>query len=189
MGKSRRRSREAALQTLYEIEVGKSQQTQAVANTLEAAELSDDLATYAQRIIEGVRTNQKQIDEIVSSAVQGYDYERLAAVDRNVLRVATYELYFEHGVPPAVSINEAIEIAKKYSTAESGRFVNGVLGRIMRESPKANWDPSLAPSEEESEDVTQEAEPEPEVETLEADSEEAQRLAKVGGWKIRKEDS
>lgn len=187
MARSRRRSREAALQTLYEIEVGKAGQDQALEHTLEASELPEDLAAYAQRILEGVRSHQAEIDQIVGAAVQGYDYNRLAAVDRNVLRIAAYELHFEPAVPPAVSINEAIEIAKKYSTAESGKFVNGVLGRIVRESPKANWDPSQAPPETEPEDLVRESEPEPELETLVAGSEEAERLAKVGGWKIRKE--
>ncbi|MEA2552302.1 MAG: transcription antitermination protein NusB [Fimbriimonadaceae bacterium] len=189
MAKSRRKAREAALQTLYEIEVGgKAQEANALSNTLEVSGLSEELAEYATRLTEGILSHKTELDEKISAAVQGYDYDRLAAVDRNILRVAAYELYYEPDVPPKVTINEAIEIAKKYSTAESGRFVNGVLGNVVRQSPKAQWDPSSAPAGDEPESVVRDTPVEPEVETLEAGSEEAQRLAKVGGWKLRNED-
>lgn len=186
MARSKRRSREAALQTLYEIEVGKGHEASAMTNTLEAAELPEDLAEYAVRLTEGIRARQQELDGILSPLVEGYEFSRLAAVDRNLLRIAAYELYHEPAIPPAVSINEAIEIAKKYSTAESGRFVNGVLGRLVKQSPKANWDPASAPQESEPEEVVRERGPE--VETIEVDSDEAKRLAKAGGWKLRSDD-
>ena len=187
MARSRRKAREAALQTLYEIEVGKSQAPNALSNTLEAAGLSQDLADYAQRLMEGVKKYQHDLDRRIAMLVEGYDYKRLAAVDRNVMRMAAYELFHEPAIPPAVTINEAVDIAKKYSTAESGRFVNGVLGKLLQTSPKANWDPATAPVEEEPEEIVREVPEEPVVETLEADSDEAKRLAKVGGWKLKSE--
>ena len=73
-----------------------------------------------------------------------YTVDRLTAVDRNVLRVATWELFHLAYIPPVVTINEAIEIAKKYATAESGRFVNGVLGTMLKRSPKRDYDPKTA---------------------------------------------
>lgn len=187
MAKSRRKAREAALQTLYEIEVGKASPETSMANTLEAAALDPELSDYAVRLAAGVREHEKELDEKISPLIHGYDYMRLAAIDRNLLRIAGYELFFEPAVPPKVTINEAIEIAKKYSTAESGKFVNGVLGKLVQASPKANWDPATAPVVEEPEGIVRET-PQGEVETLEADSEEAARLAKVGGWKLRTDE-
>jgi len=187
MAKSRRKAREAALQTLYEIEVGKASPETSMANTLEAAALDPELADYAVRIASGVRENESDLDKHISALVQGYDYSRLAAIDRNILRIAGYELFYEAAVPPKVAINEAIEIAKKYSTAESGKFVNGVLGRLVQISPKANWDPSQVPVVED-EEIVREQPVAGEVETIEAGSKEAEELAKVGGWKLRAED-
>ena len=186
MARSRRKAREAALQTLYEIEVGKASPETSMANTLEAAALDQELSDYAVRLTAGVREHEADLDKQISSLIHGYDYTRLAAIDRNLLRIAGYELFFEPSVPPKVIINEAIEIAKKYSTAESGKFVNGVLGKLVQASPKANWDPASAPAVDEVEEIVRDS-VEGEVETLEADSEEAARLAKVGGWKLRSE--
>jgi N utilization substance protein B len=186
MARSRRKAREAALQTLYEIEVGKASPDTSMANTLEAAAMEPEIADYAVRLASGVREHGVELDEKISSLIVGYDYNRLAAIDRNLLRIAAYELFFEPAVPPKVTINEAIEIAKKYSTAESGKFVNGVLGKLVQASPKANWDPSSVPVVED-EQIVRDTPAESEVETLEAESDEAKRLAKVGGWKLKSE--
>ena len=188
MAKSRRKAREAALQTLYEIEVGKASPDTSMANTLEAAALDPELSDYAVRLTAGVREHESDLDKHIASLVQGYDYSRLAAIDRNILRIAGYELFYEPAVPPKVTINEAIEIAKKYSTAESGRFVNGVLGRLVEVSPKAQWDPSQVRAIED-EEIVREQPGGGEVETLEAGSKEAEELAKVGGWKLRSDES
>jgi N utilization substance protein B len=186
MAKSRRKAREAALQTLYEIEVGKASPETSMANTLEAAAMDPEIADYAVRIAAGVREHEAELDAQISSLVHGYDYARLAAIDRNLLRIAGYELFYEPTVPPKVTINEAIEIAKKYSTAESGKFVNGVLGRLVEVSPKSNWDPSSMPVIED-EEIVRDAPADAQVETIEAGSKEAEELAKVGGWKLRSE--
>src|SRR5579885_3661168 len=169
MARSRRKAREAALQTLYEIEVGKASPETSMANTLEAAALDPELSDYAVRLTAGVREHERELDEKISSLVVGYDYNRLAAIDRNLLRIAGYELFFEPAVPPKVTINEAIEIAKKYSTAESGKFVNGVLGKLVQTSPKANWDPS-AVAQIEDEEFVPASPPETVVETIDANS-------------------
>ena len=183
MARSRRKAREAALQTLYEIEVGKASPETSMANTLEAAALDPELSDYAVRLTAGVREHGHDLDGTIAPLVEGYDYGRLAAIDRNILRIAGYELFYEPAIPPKVTINEAIEIAKKYSTAESGRFVNGVLGRLVEISPKAKWDPAAVSSD--GEDIVRETPVEGEVETIEAGSKEAEELAKVGGWKLR----
>jgi len=188
MARSRRRAREAALQALYESEVGRKELASALQGAIDVMELDPGMGAYARRIAEGVERHREDLDGRISVRVECYDYDRLAAIDRNVMRMAAYELWHEPAVPPAVTINEAIEIARKYSTAESGRFVNGILGRLVQESPKANWDPATAPMEEEPEDIVREAIETPEIEMVDAESDEAKRLAKVGGWRLRADE-
>jgi N utilization substance protein B len=90
-------------------------------------------------------------------------------------------------MPPAVSIDEAIEIAKKYSTAESGKFVNGVLGRLLKSSDKANWDPKTAPKEFR-EEVVREVVEEPVEETVDAESDEGKDARRFGQWIVSSGD-
>ena len=92
---------------------------------------------YALTLIRGVLEHRTEIDDLIQEAAHNWKLERLAAVDRNILRVAIYEMLFEDDVPPGVAINEAIETGKKFSTAQSGSFLNGVLDRIrtMRSDP------------------------------------------------------
>jgi N utilization substance protein B len=188
VAKSRRKAREAALRALYELEFGKRPLHTILKDTIEAASLDPELTNYAERLITGVREHQASIDDNLAKLILEYDFDRIAAIDRNVMRIAAFELYYEPPVPPAVTINEAIEIAKKYSTAESGKFVNGVLGRLLKESPKADWDPATAPKEER-EEVVHEPPVAIEEERIEAGSDEEKRLSKMGGWKLRSEDS
>ena len=84
-------------------------------------------------IAQGVLAHQAEIDERIRQTASNYDLHRIAAVDRNILRIAIFEMLFCPDVPPVVSINEAIEIAKRFGSDESGRFVNGVLDRIRGE--------------------------------------------------------
>lgn len=187
MAKSRRKAREAALQALYKIEIAKSPISTAVEEMREHSNLTAGLTDYAEHLIAGVRNNQASLDSRLSQIIKEYDYDRVAVVDKNVLRIAAYELLFEPAIPPAVTINEAIEIARKFSTIESGKFVNGVLGKLLSESPKANWDAATAPPEA-LEDPVHDDEPiEVVEETIQADSEEAKKLAKMGGWKLREQ--
>jgi transcription antitermination protein NusB len=182
MHKSRRKAREAALQALYQIEIGKRPLAQVLEEMEQHSGLDADLLDFATELVKGFVHERQTLDARIRPFVREYEFERLAAVDRNVLRIAGYELFFVPNIPPAVSINEAIEIVKKYSTAESGRFVNGVLGNLLLESPKANWDPSQYVQEEQAE---REEEAEPAVEEIEESSPEAQELQRVGAWKIK----
>jgi transcription antitermination protein NusB len=187
VARSRRKAREAGLRALYEVEIGKLPAETVLTDTLEAAQLPPEIAAYAERLVNGVLENKADLDQRISSLILDYDYDRIAVVDRNVMRIAAFELFHEPAIPPAVILNEAIEIAKKYSTAESGKFVNGVLGRLLQDSPKANWDPATAPKEE-PEEIFHEPEPEVEEVTIDADSDEAKKLSRIGGWKLRAED-
>lgn len=183
MAKSRRKSREAALSALYQIDIGGAKPEEAMENAIEEGHLEGEQAGYARRIVQGVREHQGSIDADLAGFVKEYDYERLAAVDRNVLRLAAYELSHEPAIPPAVTLDEAIEIAKRFSTAESGRFVNGVLGRYLLSTDKATWSPETAPPEEAEEPILHEEVPP--VEVVEEGSEEAKVASRFGRWQIR----
>lgn len=180
--KSRRKAREAALRGLYEMELGHLPLETVLEESLPQAELPKELEDFAREVLTGVRQNLETIDKMLAEAIADWDFNRTAVVDRNVLRIATYELFYCPSIPPAVTIDEAIEIGRKYSTAESGKFINGVLGRILKQSPKAVWAPVEGAQEEA---APPEPVEEPEEVTLEADSDEAKRLAKVGGWRFK----
>ena len=131
MGK-RREGREAAVQLLFHWDMN-------VRQPLEEADLNGfwqlrtaNQATkeFATRVAAGVIAEQSAIDEKISRYTANYELKRISAVDRNILRVAIYEMLFCNDVPPIVAINEAIDIAKKFGTEESGKFVNGVLDRV-----------------------------------------------------------
>jgi N utilization substance protein B len=131
MGK-RREGREAAVQLLFHWDMN-------VRQPLEEADLTGfwqlrtaNQATkeFATRVAAGVIAEQVAIDEKISRYTANYELKRISAVDRNILRVAIYEMLFCNDVPPIVAINEAIDIAKKFGTEESGKFVNGVLDRV-----------------------------------------------------------
>jgi len=89
---------------------------------------------YAREIVDGVSDHRDEIDELISSYAQGWSLERMPNVDRAVLRLSAWELLHNPEVPTAVAIDEAVELAKEYSTEDSSRFVNGVLGRIAQHS-------------------------------------------------------
>ena len=88
---------------------------------------------FSRELVEGVTEHLAQLDETIGSHSEGWTVDRMASVDRTVLRVATYELAFDRGVPVGVAVDEAVRAAKDLSTDDSGRFVNGVLGKIASE--------------------------------------------------------
>ena len=91
-----------------------------------------DTIDFARELVLGAATHRGHIDEVIESYARGWTLERMANVDRNILRLAMFELLYLPDIPPSVTVNEAVELAKKYSTAESGRFVNGILGNVVR---------------------------------------------------------
>ncbi len=88
------------------------------------------LREFADPMIRGTIENCAEIDLLIQKYLQNWDFHRVAVVDRNVLRLAIYEMLYREDIPPVVSINEAVDIAKKYSTDDSGKFVNGILDRV-----------------------------------------------------------
>ncbi|MCK6461214.1 MAG: transcription antitermination factor NusB [Planctomycetes bacterium] len=88
---------------------------------------------FARQLLSGTLDNQEEIDKAISGAAQNWHLRRMAIVDRNILRMAVYEMLFLKDIPAKVSINEAIEMGKRFSTQQSGAFINGILDRIRRE--------------------------------------------------------
>ena len=93
----------------------------------------DEVRTFADALVRGVQANQPKIDELIARFAEHWELDRMAVVDRNVLRAGIWELLWGADVPPKVAINEALEIARRFSTEESTRFINGLLDRVRRE--------------------------------------------------------
>lgn len=92
-----------------------------------------EVRRFAEPLIRGTIEHLKEIDEIIRTHTKNWKFHRIAAVDRSILRLAIYEMLYRMDIPPVVSINEAVEIAKKFSTADSGKFVNGILDKVKSE--------------------------------------------------------
>lgn len=130
----RRKAREVALQFLYQLDLqGEGDPTPQAADFWARHAVDSEARAFAETLVRGTKQRQAAIDELIVRAAEHWDLDRMAVVDRNILRLAVYELVWHTDIPPKVAINEAIEIAKKFGTAESSRFVNGVLDRIHKE--------------------------------------------------------
>lgn len=133
----RRRSREYALQILFQLDLTDSEFNDTVFKEFwEGNEEDEEVKEFTYAIVKGTRENIKTIDEIIEKAAEHWTLDRMAVVDRNILRAATYELFYRPDIPPSVTINEAIEISKKYSTEDSASFINGVLDKIQKSNFK-----------------------------------------------------
>lgn len=100
---------------------------------LDAGEKDPDIRAFTEDIISGTIKNLKDIDSIIQKVAEKWEISRIASIDRNIMRFAVYELLYRKDIPDAVTINEAIEISKKYSTLESAAFINGILDKIVKE--------------------------------------------------------
>lgn len=151
----RREARERAVQFLFQYDLNRSEDLDQALdhfwNSQRAAVLAEEkgdskwgeaveppplsadetsLRLFADPLIRGTLENLKMLDEQIVKYAKNWDLRRMAAVDRNILRLAVYEMHFRNDIPPVVSINEAVDIAKKFSTEDSGKFVNGILDKI-----------------------------------------------------------
>ena len=131
---SRRKAREAALQALFQLDFNQIDREDALqAVYFERSDVQDQAKEYAHQLVEGALTNILEIDRIIAGAATDWKIERMPGVDRNILRLAIYELkYGTEKLPANVVINEAVELAKTFGTEDSGRFVNGVLGALVK---------------------------------------------------------
>jgi len=128
----RRKARELALQILFQADVGNLPVEEAMETTLEEATDDEEIRDYASQLVRGVWGRKAELDAQIQSVATNWTVERMAAIDRNLIRMALYEILYVPDVPHRVAINEAVELAKEYGTTESRRFVNGVLGAIVR---------------------------------------------------------
>ena len=135
---SRRLAREAAFIALFQVDIGKCRVQQAMRRSLEDYRLDAEEILFVEELVNNTVKNREQLDEIIKKHLVKWELERLSATDRNLLRLALYEILYRPDIPPAVSINEALELAKKYgSTGEAVGFVNGVLDRAVGEAFKS----------------------------------------------------
>jgi len=138
MGK-RRKGREVALQFLYQLDLhGAGDPLPHEHEFWERHPVDPDTRTFAEALVRGSKQHQSKTDQLITQYAEHWDLERMAVVDRNILRLAVHELLWQPDVPPKVAINEAIELAKKFGTAESSRFINGLLDRILKEHRPAS---------------------------------------------------
>lgn len=186
---SRRVARESALQALYQVAVGGGDFEDALQEALTRTHFSDSCSALVSELVYGVRRNWKQLDDLITPLLsEGWTWERIPAVDRCILRLAAYELVHMASMPPKVSINEAVILAKRYATPDAAKFINGLLGNLLKQTDKANWDPT----QHEVLAVDMVSEPqldEPiEEELVEEGSAQHEEMVKAGAWSIRSTD-
>jgi len=135
----RRRSREVALQMLFQLEVAGMTPQEAIGLYYDILASDEDrefnvpesARPFAEQIVEGVYLHKPEIDQLIISASANWRLERMSLVDRNVLRIALYEMLYCSDIPPKVSINEAVDLGKAFGSADSGAFINGILDNIL----------------------------------------------------------
>src|SRR5437588_4751823 len=127
----RTRGREIALQVLYLLEQNPGVDPAEIERFIERRLREPRLRGFARGLVDGVRAHQPRIDGLISEVAENWRLDRMAAIDRNILRLGAYEMLCCPDVPTKVAINEALELAKRYSTAQSSRFVNGILDRLQ----------------------------------------------------------
>jgi N utilization substance protein B len=135
----RRKAREYALQILFELDIRKEMPSaRALKNFWAEHSPDDEVRSFAEEVVKGTFKHLREINTAIEQSAENWSIERMAVVDRNVLRLAVYEILFRMDIPLSVTINEAIEVAKKFGTDESGPFVNGVLDSVARMAGKSD---------------------------------------------------
>ncbi|MCB9932427.1 MAG: transcription antitermination factor NusB [Planctomycetes bacterium] len=130
---SRTLARELALKLLYVADLSKpEQQEEQLRDVLDVEQPSAAVSDLATEMASGVREARRELDDTIQDVALNWQVSRMPVIDRAILRMGAYELLYMHDVPPKVTINEAVELAKKYSTEKSGAFVNGVLDKIFQ---------------------------------------------------------
>ncbi len=130
---SRRRARQVAFQTLFQIDLAQVDLETALRQRLEDVELDEENKAYVQTVVRGVMEQLTALDAQIAHVAKGWNVHRLGFVDRSILRLAIYEIVFMDEIPVRVAVNEAVELAKEFGDEESPKFVNGLLGTVVRE--------------------------------------------------------
>ena len=139
--RNRTKSRECALQMLYQVDIRHADPKQVIEEFWQAeVQVADEVKRYANQLVEGTFQRLADIDGVISAHADNWDLKRMAVIDRNVLRLGAFELLYLDGVPAKVCINEAIELAKRFGDTESGKFINGILDAIHKKRHVARQD-------------------------------------------------
>jgi N utilization substance protein B len=141
-GARRHQARILALQILFEVDLTAHDVLEVLARTLTDQDVPEDIRTYADRLVRGALAHREEIDRYIATAAPAFPVRQLPLVDRNVLRIAIYELLHERDVPIKAAINEAVELAKRFGGDNSSRFVNGVLGTVAGQITRDGMEPA-----------------------------------------------
>ena len=134
----RRRARECALQMLFQIDMAGGAPADVFPHFWRDHEAETEVREFAQSLVEGVVADLPRLDAIIASCAEHWRVERMAVVDRNILRMAVYELTRDPDTPPVVVLDEAIEVGKKYGSEQSGAFINGILDAVRRRTERGD---------------------------------------------------
>lgn len=137
---NRRQARVAALQALFESDTSDHRAEDALSNIVTSQRVPPESVKYAQELIERVLAGQDEIDRVIADAAPQWPVEQMPAIDKNILRLAIWEMLADNGTPVKAAINEAVELAKQFGSENSAKFVNGVLGTIARRRQEADPD-------------------------------------------------
>jgi transcription antitermination protein NusB len=127
---ARHKAREVALQVLYEIDAVGHKPEEAISRILSRIEVTEDVAGFATELINGVIQDKEQLDQNIRDFAPAWPLDQISIVDRNILRLAIFEILHDNKIPVKVAINEAVELAKTFGSNNSSRFINGVLGSV-----------------------------------------------------------
>jgi len=144
--RQRRKAREVALQVLYQLDVLKIDVKEAVELFWNNFDAPDEVRTFSSLLIEGTWLNVDEIDSLISSSSENWSISRMSKVDKNILRMAVYELLYCHDIPPKVTLNEAIDLGKVYGSENSGSFINGILDALYARLRKKDADQDIIAS-------------------------------------------
>jgi N utilization substance protein B len=129
----RRRSREFALQVLYQLEISKEDAIRVLTQFQDHFFKGAEGDSFVERLVLGVSEHRQEIDHLIEQYSENWRLDRMNIIDRNILRMAAFELLYCEDIPPKVTLNEAIDLGKRYGTDDSGGFINGILDRIQNE--------------------------------------------------------
>lgn len=130
--RNRTLARECALKILYRIEILRDTVESSTEDFWSREKFDKEIEDFANSLVKGTIANLSDIDKMISMYASNWGLKRMAVIDKNIMRMSTFELLYRDDIPPNVSINEAIELAKKYGDVDSGKFVNGILDKIRK---------------------------------------------------------
>ena len=136
MMRKRTKAREYALQILYQADIRHTESAQVADEFWQTHDATSEIKTFTNQLAKGALEHLADIDQLITTHADNWELKRMAVIDRNILRLGIYELVYVGEVPPKVCINEAIELAKRFGDADSGKFINGILDAVHKRHPR-----------------------------------------------------